>query len=65
MNFPIDMIWIDENLKVVYIQKSAEPSSYPNSFTPNTNARYVLEVVSGFSENNNLKIGDTIQFLPS
>ena len=65
MNFPIDMIWIDQNLKVVYIQKDAEPSSYPNLFTPKVNAKYVLEVFSGFSEKNNLKIGDSVQFLSS
>ena len=65
MNFPIDVIWIDQNLKVVYIQKDAEPSSYPNLFTPKVNAKYVLEVFSGFSEKNNLKIGDSVQFLSS
>lgn len=58
MNFPIDMIWLDQDLKVVYIQENATPESYPESFGPNENANYVLEVVAGFSEKNNLKVGD-------
>lgn len=64
MNFPIDMIWFDKNLRVVYIKKNAEPDSYPDTFAPATDAKYVLEVSSGFSEKNNLKEGDSAQFLP-
>jgi len=64
MNFPIDMIWIDENFNVIYIKKNATPESYPDSFGPNKNAKYVLEVVSNFSENNNLKEGEKVKFLP-
>jgi uncharacterized membrane protein (UPF0127 family) len=62
MNFAIDIIWIDENLQIAYIQKDAKPESYPAQFMPDKPAKYVLEVVSGFSEKNNLKIGDKIEF---
>ena len=34
MNFPIDMIWIDENMKVIYIKKDATPESYPTTYGP-------------------------------
>ena len=64
MNLPIDIIWLNENLEVVYIKKNAQPSSYPNTFTPNIEAKYVLEIAANFSEKNNLKIGDKVQFLP-
>ena len=64
MNFPIDMIWLDENLNVVYIKKNALPESYPECFGTDKNAKYVLEVISGFSEKNNLKEGDQAKFLP-
>ncbi len=64
MNFPIDMIWFDENFKVIYIKKDALPSSYPKSFGPNVDNRYVLEVSANFSEKNNLKVGDKVEFLP-
>ena len=65
MNFSIDMIWISENMKVVYIKKNARPESYPESYGPEGNdkpAKYILEINSGFSEKNNLKIGDSVLF---
>jgi uncharacterized membrane protein (UPF0127 family) len=62
MNFPIDIIWLSEDMKVVYIKKDARPESYPGAFTPDQKAKYVLEVSSGFSEKNNLKIGDSAEF---
>jgi uncharacterized membrane protein (UPF0127 family) len=64
MNFPIDMIWLDQNRQVVYIEKDAQPTSYPATFTPNTDAEYVLEVPAGFAEKNNLEEGDHTEFLP-
>ncbi len=63
MNFPIDMIWLDENLKVIYLKKEAQPESYPETFGPGVDNSYVLEVSAGFSEKNNLKEGDSIEFL--
>jgi hypothetical protein len=71
MNFPIDMIWLapsgggDREAKVVYIKKNADPKLYPENYGPGINdgdAKYVLEVVSGFSEKNNLKVGDEVIF---
>lgn len=64
MNFPIDMIWFDENLQVIFIQKDVLPESYPETFGPNQNSKYVLEVSAGFSEKNNLIAGDRLEILP-
>ena len=64
MNFPIDMIWLDQNLQVIYIKKNVLPESFPETFSPKEKSQYVLEVISGFSEKNNLTEGDTAQFLP-
>ncbi len=66
MNFPIDMIWITEDMKVDYIENDATPESYPATFGPGVNdgnAEYVLEVPNGFAAQNNLKVGDSIQFI--
>ncbi len=63
MNFPLDIIWIGEDLKVVYIQKNALPESYPESFSPGKNAKYVLEVSTNFADKNNLKEGDSVSFV--
>lgn len=62
MNFPIDIIWLDESKKIVHIKKDARPELYPESYAPRGDAKYVLEVVSGFSEKNNLKEGDKVKF---
>ena len=63
MNFPIDMIWISEDMHLVYIKKNALPASYPETYVSDKDAKYVLEVVSGFSDKNNLKIGDLVYFV--
>ena len=62
MNFAIDIIWIGENGKIIYIKKDARPESYPETYGPLGTSKYVLEVVSGFSEKNNLQIGDRVEF---
>lgn len=60
MHFPIDIIWFDKNLQVVYIQENATPESYPHVFAPNAPARYVLEVPSGFVRKNGVILGDKV-----
>lgn len=64
MNFPIDIIWIDKDFKIVFIKKNVMPETYPEGFKPTKDALYVLEVVSGFSEKNNLSGGDSVLLLP-
>lgn len=63
MNFPLDMIWLNKDLKVVYVKKEVLPESYPKTFIPSENAKYVLEVPAGFSEKNNLQVGDSALFI--
>ncbi len=62
MNFPIDIIWIDEKKQISYFKKEVSPDTYPESFTPNRPVRYVLEVPAGFIENHNIQIGDNVEF---
>lgn len=48
MKYPIDIIWLDKDKKVVYIVKNATPESYPYEvFVPKEEARYVVEVIAG------------------
>ena len=66
MNFPIDMIWITEDMKVDYIKKDALPALYPEQYGPGVNdgnAKYVLEAVDGFSDKNNLQVGEDVNFI--
>ena len=59
MKFPLDIIWLDSDYNVVDMVRNAEPSSYPDSFTPEKPARYVLETNAGWVDKNNIKIGTT------
>ena len=62
MLFAIDIIWLDESKRIVYIEKNVLPDSYPRNFAPNLPTRYVLETNSGFSEKNGVLIGDPVYF---
>jgi uncharacterized membrane protein (UPF0127 family) len=60
MNFPIDIIWIDSNLRVMDIAKDVSPVTFPKIFEPKDAASFVLEVNAGFSEKNGIKIGSEL-----
>lgn len=62
MNYPIDIVWLDSNKKVVYIVKNAPPDSYPDKFVPNDLARYVVELPAGTTSEKNIKIGEQANF---
>ena len=44
MNFPIDIIWIDESWRIIGVAKNAKPESYPKVFYPPKPVKYVLEI---------------------
>lgn len=60
MNFPIDIIWISEDLQIVYIKENATPESFPEAFSPDTFAQYVLEISEGTAKEKKFKIGDEV-----
>lgn len=63
MNYPIDIVWLDKDKKVVYIVKNAPPESYPfESFTPKQDARYVVELPAGTVHKKTITIGTQAQF---
>lgn len=62
MKFALDMIWLDKYGKIIYIKRDAKPESYPETFGIAEDAKFVLEVVSGFSDKHNLKVGDGAVF---
>ncbi len=65
MNFPLDIIYIDDN-KVVDIKKNAQPISEedtsPTIYTPSRPANYVLEVNAGVADEYKITVGSTISF---
>lgn len=63
MNYPLDIIWLDNDQKVVYIVKNAKPESYPEkNFGPKAPARYVLELPAGTVEDKGISYADEAKF---
>lgn len=63
MNFPLDMIWIDDN-KIVKINKNAIPegSNSVMRYSSDVLVNYVLEINGGFCDGNGIEVGDSIEF---
>lgn len=61
MNFPIDIIWIANDYRVVDITKSLSPDTFPEPFTSSKPAQYVLEVNAGYSDELDIRIGDEFE----
>jgi uncharacterized membrane protein (UPF0127 family) len=61
MQYPIDVLWIDDAMKVVSIEENMQPASYPRVYKPGTPVRYVLELPAGFVEIHNLSRGDVLK----
>ena len=63
---PLDMIWMDENHKIVEIVESAPPCKTEASkcahYGGHQAAQYVLELAGGMSRKYNLKLGDQLTF---
>lgn len=64
MLFPIDIIWIDENNKIVHIEKNISPNTYPKIFTAPVKARFVLELNANMAATYGLKAGEAIFLKP-
>ncbi len=69
MQFPLDMIWFDEAGKIVHIEKDVPPCKTPleiascQSIVPEGQAVYVLEVTSGFVEQNNVTVDSILRII--
>ena len=44
MNFPIDIIWLDENKQIIGTTKNLQSASSPQIFYPPQEIRYALEI---------------------
>lgn len=64
MKFPVDMIWIDRQYRIVTIAPSRSPCRQDPCpvYEPLTPARYVLELPDRFALKNQWKIGDVLEF---
>lgn len=65
MNFPIDIIWLDTNSKVVHIEKKLEPCKIFLAcpvYNPQVDSLYVIELRSGFTDDHSIENGMMINF---
>ncbi len=66
MKFNIDIIFIDQNKKIVSITKDAFPCNKPDNecelYPSKKPYKYVIEVISGFVDKYNIKEGQRVYF---
>lgn len=60
MRFSLDILWADENGRVITVEQNVSPSTYPQSFYPQAPALYVVELPAGFIAAHSIAIGSQI-----
>jgi len=70
MQFPLDVIWIDDNSKVVFIEKNVPPCktaletvTCPSYKGGSKDAKYVLEVTAGFVDEFKITTESTLEII--
>jgi uncharacterized protein len=61
MRFSIDILWLANDGTVIYIERDVSPDTYPQVFSSDKPARYVLELPVGYSAAHHIKVGDKVQ----
>lgn len=64
MRFPIDIVWIGADNKIVAVLPNLSPQTYPDVFSPPEEVapvQYVLEVNAGLVAKLGWQVGDTVQ----
>jgi uncharacterized membrane protein (UPF0127 family) len=64
MRFPIDIIWIGADLKIVHIEENVSPESYPKIFRSSVPALYVLETNARFVDTFGIAVGQEVTLPP-
>lgn len=62
MLFPIDIIWIGEDKKIVFVHENVSPDTFPRTFAPPRPIKYVLEVNAGFARRIQAVPGESVVF---
>lgn len=62
MLISLDIIFIDENWKIVLIEKNLSAETFPKTFGGGVKSKYVLEINAGEADSYGLKLGDQVFF---
>ncbi|MBF0619045.1 MAG: DUF192 domain-containing protein [Candidatus Omnitrophica bacterium] len=67
VKFALDIIWLDEAKRVVYIQHQAPPCSIRPCpvYEPPVVSKYVVEIPPGDAGRLGIKVGDEVSFTPA
>ena len=65
MRFAIDIVWLDDQNRIVHIEKEIAPETYPEVFTPEHDTRYVIEMHAGRASELLLEVGQQLEAWPS
>jgi len=60
MSFPIDIIWMDEDYRVVTVTENVSPDTYPTVFYPDKKSKYIIELNAGISKEIDLNVESVI-----
>lgn len=63
MKFDLDIMWIDEEGRIVTIERDVTPDTYPATFINSVNAVRVLELPAGSAEKYGLFLGSKVSFI--
>jgi uncharacterized membrane protein (UPF0127 family) len=61
MKFSLDIVWINQNGVVVWVERNVTPESYPSVFMNQADASYVLEMSAGLSEEFGVYLGTKVK----
>lgn len=62
MKFSIDILWLNAQKEIIYIAENVSPDSYPDVFFPPEDSLYALEFNAGFVDENNIEVGNVLNF---
>lgn len=62
MKFPIDIVWVDANKRVIEVTDNIQPSTYPDTFISTRRPQYVLELKAGQAAKLGITSGKTLDF---
>lgn len=63
MIFPIDIVWLDSQFRIVHVEKNISPNTYPSAFRTDLPAKYVLELNAGFLDLHDIHIGNELKLV--
>ncbi len=60
MSFPIDVLWLNKEGKVIHIVENMKPNSYPKTYYPDIPASFAVELPANSVSKTKVKVGDII-----